>query len=523
MGTTLTATTIEQYRKLISLLKSLSDEQRRQAMRHLGRTDLYFLLRYILNRPDMERQWLLDRCKEVQKSPNGHLDLWAREHYKSTIITFGKTIQDVLASHGEDPLPEWKGREVTVGIFSNTRPLAKGFLRQIKVEFETNELLKSLYPDILWSTPENQAPKWSEDDGLIVKRKSNPKEATIEAWGLVEAMPTGKHFLIRNYDDIVTEKSVTTPEMLQKSVDAYRMSVNLGTEGGWERLIGTRYHYNDAYGEMIRDKLVEVRQYPATDDGTEFGNPVLIAKDSLALKRRSMGPYIFATQMLLNPKGDEFHSFKIEWLNFRDGENHDKGLNKYILVDPANSKSKRSDYTAMWVLGLGPDENYYVLDFLRDRLNLIERADTLFALHKRWRPKKVGYEEYGVQADIDHIKDKQKRDNYRFEIVSMGGNKLSKDDRIKRLMPIFEQGRIILPDCLFYTELQTKRPINMVRTFIEEEYKAFPVAPHDDMLDSLSRILDEGLNATWPKIIEKDRYREARRRLPKRRGTYMGA
>ena len=37
---------------------------------------------------------------------------------------------DILQSHGEDPLPEWEGIEPTFGIFSHTRPVAKGFLRQ---------------------------------------------------------------------------------------------------------------------------------------------------------------------------------------------------------------------------------------------------------------------------------------------------------------------------------------------------------------------------------------------------------
>jgi hypothetical protein len=131
----------------------------------------------------MERPWLLDRCKEVQAAPNDRLDLWSREHYKSTIITFGLTIQDIL----NDP-------ETTIGIFSHTRPIAKGFLRQIKREFEANELLKSLFPDVLWTSPSKEAPKWSEDDGIVVKRKSNPKESTIEAWGLVDGQPTSKHY-----------------------------------------------------------------------------------------------------------------------------------------------------------------------------------------------------------------------------------------------------------------------------------------------------------------------------------------
>jgi hypothetical protein len=100
------------------------------------------VLRHVLKRADCDHPWLWERCREVQNAPNGYLDLWAREHYKSTIITYGKTIQDIIASHGEDPLPEWNGIEPTFAIFSCTRPIAKGFLRQIMREFKSNELLR---------------------------------------------------------------------------------------------------------------------------------------------------------------------------------------------------------------------------------------------------------------------------------------------------------------------------------------------------------------------------------------------
>jgi len=181
-------------------LRSCSDSERIDLTRALCKSDLFFLLWYALGRTDMERPWLLDRCKEVQAAPNDRLDLWSREHYKSTIITFGLTIQDIL----NDP-------ETTIGIFSHTRPIAKGFLRQIKREFEANELLKSLFPDVLWTSPSKEAPKWSEDDGIVVKRKSNPKESTIEAWGLVDGQLTSKHYRTLLYDDVVTLESVTSP------------------------------------------------------------------------------------------------------------------------------------------------------------------------------------------------------------------------------------------------------------------------------------------------------------------------
>jgi hypothetical protein len=36
---------------------------------------------------------------------------------------------------------------------------------------------------VLWADPVKESPKWSEDEGIVVKRKGNPKEATVEAWG----------------------------------------------------------------------------------------------------------------------------------------------------------------------------------------------------------------------------------------------------------------------------------------------------------------------------------------------------
>ena len=147
-------------------------------MRNLARTDLYYLIRYIFKRTDFDDQWLFDRVREVEANPNGYLDLWARDHRKSTIITYAKTIQDILASHGDDPLPGWwENREVTSVIFSFNRPTAKKFLDQIKTEFENNNVLKELFPDILYENPQRESPKWSLDEGLLVKRqRGNPKE-----------------------------------------------------------------------------------------------------------------------------------------------------------------------------------------------------------------------------------------------------------------------------------------------------------------------------------------------------------
>lgn len=507
--------TIEQYKPLLTSLQQLwaTDPKAAQIVsRTLCRTDLYFLLRYGMSRADLEKPWLFDRCREVQANPDGYLDLWSRDHYKSTLITFGKTIQDILASHGQDPLPEWGGMEPTFGIFSHTRPIAKKFLRQIKLELEGNDTLKAWFPDVLWAHPHRESPKWSEDDGLVVRRKTNPKEGTIEAWGLVDGQPTSVHFTVRIYDDVVTRESVTTPDQIKKVTEAWELSQNLGMEGGRARTIGTRYHYQDTYKTMIDRGAVIPRIYPATEDGTFEGKPVLWSPEYLRQRIRDMGPYTAACQLMQDPKTDESQGFKREWLRHYKKQ-HSQGMNVYLLVDPAGEKKKSSDKTAMAVIGLGGDKNYYLLDAIWDRLNLKERTQALFYLHRKWKPRKTGYEKYGKDSDIEHIKHVQEDENYRFEIHPLGG-RLGNLDRIRRLIPIFAEGRFYLPQSMHKT-LTDGTSVDLVEQFITQEYEPFPVG-HADMFDIISRILDTDFNPLWPKewvsAPTEDRYAKALKR-----------
>lgn len=496
--------TVEDYKVLVSRLREIEEGKNRYIVRYLCRTDLFFLLWHVCNRPDVGKQWLLERCKEVQESPNNHLDLWAREHYKSTIITFAKTIQDILASHGKDALENWNGIEPTFGIFSCTRPIAKGFLNQIKRELESNQLLIDLFPDVLWDNPQRDAPKWAENEGIIVRRRSNPKEATVEAWGVVESQPTSKHFTVCIYDDMVTEDFIRSPEMIEKTTKSWELSISLGSEYGFRRYIGTRYHFNDTYKTMIKRQSVTVRTHVATDDGTADGNPVLLSKEGLRNKRRDMGVYTFSCQMLMNPVADEAQGFKENWIHYHNGSDG-SGLNIYIMIDPANEKKPGSDYTAISVVGLGADKNFYTLDMIRDRLNLTERWEKLLALHKKWRPLKVGYEKYGLQADIHYMKEKMDKINYHFEIDELGG-KISKKDRIRRLVPVFEDGRWYLPKSCNKVNYEGQLT-DLTESFVNEEYLMFPVSLHDDMLDAKSRIFD--VDIEWP-LEEQDPYESER-------------
>ena len=463
------------------------------AERRLCKQDLFYLLTVALKRKDADHDWLYARCREVQASPDGHLDLWARDHYKSTIITFAKTIQDILC----DP-------EVTVGIFSHTRAISKAFLEQIKRELETNEELKALFPDILYTSPQVESPKWSLDSGLIIKRKTNPKEATVEAWGIVEGQPTSRHFTHQIYDDVVTLESVSTPEQIAKTTRAWELSLNLGSgERTKRRYIGTRYHANDTYRELIARGSVIPRTHKATHNGMSppEGKAVFLSDALLLQKRRDMGPYTFSTQMLQDPVADKSAGFKEEWLKTYKTLGDTSKWNKYILVDPANSKKDTADFTVMEVIGLAPDQNYYLIDAVRDRMNLTQRTNKLFELHRLHSPRDVGYERYGMQSDIEHIQGEMERRNYRFQIKELGGS-LAKVDRIRKLIPVYEQGKFYSPERLPFVDCDGVTR-DYVQAFNADEYLAFPVCIHDDMLDCRARILDPVLGAEVPKTAPK--------------------
>jgi len=489
------------YEMLLATLAKLPEDEYKMRMRHLCRSDLYVLIRYVFHRADIEHPWLYARCCEVQKAPDGFLDLWSRAHYKSTIHTYGKVIQDILI----DP-------EITICIFSHTSPIAKAFLRQVKTELESNGLLKWLFDDILYENPRREAVKWSEDAGLIVKRKSNPKEGSLEASGLVDSMPTSRHYSLRVYDDVVTMDSVGSPGMLQKTLAAFQLSDNLGCTGGRVRIIGTRYHHGDVYAHIQKMNIATPRIYPCTVDGTEDGEPVLLPREVLKEKRKTQGGAVYFAQMLLDPRGGEHQVFERSWLCYYDGPPNPTGSNIYLLCDPASSKKPGGDWSAYVVVGLGEDGNYTILDLVRDHLDLGERWQMLLELHRKWRPLGVAYEQYGMLSDIDHFRSEMKRINYKFQITELKG-KLAKEDRIKRLCPPMEQGKIWWPRSLRRT-LTTGETINVVETTIEEELLPFPNAQHDDVIDCLSRVLDPNVKTIFPMSNDARQMRQNSYSLP---------
>ena len=491
------------------------------AAKWLSLNDRWYLAIKVLAADYLWHPWIYDRCREVEAAPDGYLDIWGREHGKSSLITFAGSIQEML-----------RNPEVRIGIFSHTKPIARAFLAQIKRELEFNAYLRRLFPEILYDDPGKQSPQWSLDGGLIVRRQGNPREATLEAHGLVDGQPTSRHFDLLIYDDVVTRESVYTPEQIVKTTEAWELSDNLGAQGGRRWMTGTRYSYADTYQAIINRGAAVLRHRPATEDGTITGKPVLFSAAQWAIKCRDQGEATIACQMLGNPLAG--HQRLFDMADLEVYEVRPETLMVYLMVDPARSVKKDSDNTAMAVIGVDYAGNKYLLDGFDHKMDLQERWFRMRDLWKAWRNATgvqgihVGYERFGAIADLDYFQERQKIEQASFEITPLEWPREgpgSKIDRVQRLGPDLRSHRFYVPyetDTENLTRNQERmeadgygyrisRPIRRrdenARVYdLTERFKAqvhgFPFVSKKDLIDAVNRIYD--MEPRLPIIVDQD-------------------
>jgi hypothetical protein len=335
----------------------------RETFRALVLNDLWFIVYFIMEIPIANHPFVVERCRMIEDGPRTHtLDVWAREHFKSTIITVAETVQAIL-----------RNPECTTAIFSFKKPAADKFLDAVRKTLEKEALIK-LFPDILYERPDTQAPVWSLQSGIRVKRKSTSrKENTVEAFGLVEGMPTGGHYDRRVYDDIETADLAKNPDQLNMCYSQLEYSDYLGVDGGIVRVIGTYYSHA---GPLIRlqnkcdregNKIYTSRIVPGSVDGTASGAPVFVSKERW--RELQAGDH-FNQQILCDPTPAYDRSLNSEMLTPIERAFIPQDIIKFMLIDPAGDQStqKGDDAWAMGVFGIerSSDEagasNVYILD-----------------------------------------------------------------------------------------------------------------------------------------------------------------
>ena len=490
--------------------------------RERGLKDLYFFDKELLGYSDMSPLTHRPICAFAsdESVKRKHIE-YPRGTFKSSVITIGYTLQSVA-----------RNPDVRILIDNEVYGNSKAFLREIKSHMEKERLLE-LYPEFQVDKRQNDA--WTESTVIVSSRTKERKEPTISCAGL-DQIKVGMHYDKIIMDDLVSNRNVTTKEQIEKVIEHYRLALSLLEPGGEIILLGTRYHYSDLYGHVLETDDGEFQNLilPAilTDEAATLLNdqfrhlkhtykagdllfPERLTEEFLQSQRSSQGSYIYNCQYMLDPVNSEEADFKREWLKYhRSHLEYEKGkpylvldwlgdykrvtledipegripVNLYTTVDPNNKKKKSSDYTGSMTVAVDEENNWYVLDMIRDKYNPKEIVDLMFDIHDEHNPDLIGIEDVGKETIKFYLLEQMKKRNIFFRTRELKTKGIAKEDRISRIIPRFETGMIYLPASLIKTNWEGKR-IDIVAAF-EDEYEYFPLAKNDDLMDALAYMED---------------------------------
>lgn len=467
--------------------------------RNTIQTDLFFFVFFVMKNPLANHPFIIQACLEIEEEKGDSLEVWARDHLKTTIISVGRQCQKVL----NDP-------ERRIGIFSATRPLAVKIQSVIKELFESKFLI-NCFPDILWEDPYKDAPKWSEapEGGLIVKRAGFYKEPTISSWGLIEGTPTGYHLTDIICDDIVTIDTLS-PDVMQKVCDNFDMAENLGSRDRQITVVGTFYRHDDPLHYIMNKKdpltdlpMFKTRKKPATVDGSFAGAAIFLPERTLA-KKRAGNIYFFFCQQLLDATPRGFQKLNYKNLITVSRKELPGVLYKFMFIDGSGDAGRRQDRAAdAWAFGVVGVEPFkddkgasrlFILDLIIEEMDLIKAQETAVEMYCRnGRIQKLGIEKVGMSTTEIHIcaaLRAKKRflsiERKNLEILKPAGRK--KEFRIESALSIpLNNARIHILDSIQAAYVER----------LKLEMEKFP-AWHDDGIDGLSYVYDMIKNYHFP-------------------------
>lgn len=399
--------------------------------------------------------------------------LLPRGTFKSSIVTVGYSLWRIAQNPSDRIL-----------VANATRPMATQFLSQIKNHLQRNDDFKKIFGNLAQT-----ADSWREDRIYVAREKSyEQKEPTVWAQG-IESNVVGSHFDIGIMDDIVARENITTKDQIEKVKNFYKDALDLiDAKDGHKQaiIIGTTWHWDDLY-QWIQEDLQEdfaIMRLPAYEG--EWGKGKLLFPTRLNWKtlkdlKRQQGNAHFSAQYMLNPIPTEDQIFKGDFRYYDETDLRGIELKKFITVDPAISERKDADYSAMVCVGVDKNNDWYILDIWRDRVQPKRLIEQIFYWNEKHRPVSVGIETTAFQKALQYfIYDEMKRKNLTVPIRELGHTDRSKDERIRGLQPRYETGSIFHPD----------RKLNPMTDFLEDELKRFPRGRNDDMIDALASQLE---------------------------------
>lgn len=446
---------------------------------------------------------------------------WTRENSKSHQLLL------LPRDHGKSALVAYRvaweiTRNPTIRVLyiSSTANLAQKQIKFIK-DILTSDIYTFYWPDMV-NPMEGMREKWTESEFSVdhpLRKKEAVRDPTVFSAGLTTTI-TGLHCDIAVLDDVVVYENAYTVEGRDKVTSQYSLLSSIEGSDAREWVVGTRYHPKDLYNELASmavdiydddgeisdtEPLYEVfeRQVEDIGDGTgQFLWPRQQRYDGkwfgfdykiLAKKRAQYLDRVqFRAQYYNDPNDTEsaaisrdlFQYYDPKFLHRVDGRwffKH-KRLNVFAAVDFAFSLRRKADYTAIVVVGVDADFNYYVLDIERFKTDKIsEYFSKILKLHQKWDFRKIRAEvTTAQQVIVNDLKQNYIRPHglaLSVEDFKPNRHQGSKEERIESIL----QPR--------YTNRQVWHYQGGNCQILEEEL-VLTNPPHDDVKDCLAACID---------------------------------
>lgn len=415
---------------------------------------------------------------------------------------------------------------------SSTSNLATKQLKFIK-DILTNDAYRLYWPDMI-NKEEALREKWTEREISVdhpKRREEAIRDPSIFTAGLTSNI-VGMHCDIAVLDDVVVAGNAYMEDGREKVKEQYSLLSSIETVNAREWVVGTRYHPIDLYSDLIGmeiesyDERGQVHQatplfevfggedvrkirvesigdgsgeflWPRQqrDDGKWFGFDV----ETLAIKRSQyLDKTQFRAQYYNDPhdagsstiKRDYFQYYEPQYLVRRDGKWFFKAdrLNLVAAVDFAYTLGKKSDYTAIVVIGADSQGNYYILEIDRFKTSAVsDYFKHILRLHEKWGFRKIRAEVTAAQKVIV--------DDLKASYIRPLGLALSIDDFSPSRIHGAKEERIMATLEPRYHNRQIWHYAGGNCQALEEEL-IYRHPPHDDIKDCLASAVDFAIAPT---------------------------
>jgi hypothetical protein len=370
-----------------------------------------------------------------QGGKENQLVLLPRGHMKSKLIAYRTAWW--LTKHPE----------TTILYVSATADLAEKQLYAIK-QIIDSPIYRRYWKDMI-NPEEGKREKWAVAEIAVdhpQRKLEGIRDASVKAVGLT-SNTTGFHADVVVLDDIVVPGNAYSEDGRHKVASAYSQLASIENPGALEWVVGTRYHPRDIYDTMVNmkeqifndegdleseenvyelfQKVVETNgeflwAKQKRSDGKSFG---FDAKELARIKAKYVDITQFYAQYYNDPNNSEAANIDAESFQYydravlqnREGDWYirDRKLSVYAAIDFAFSLRKQADSTALVMVGVDHQSNYYVLDvdrFKTDRI--VDYYDHILRAWEKWGFRKIRAEvTVAQQTIVKELKDSYLRPN----------------------------------------------------------------------------------------------------------------